>query len=366
MKKFLALILALVMILAMTACGAETAEAPAEEEVEAAPVEEAVEEAEPEISGTLVICSSATDQDLEAIETGFTALYPDVTIEVITCSAGEGVSRVEAEAAAPTIDVFYSGLNQADGDKYAHLFEPYVSIHDSEMPEEYQSDNGFYNYDHLSTVVFCVNTELEAELGLEIDSYEDLLDPALQGQILLSDPTSSSSAWNNVSNIFAVFGNDSEEAWDYMEGLLDNGLVIVGSSSACFKSVQQGEYVVGLTYEDGASTLLKDGADNIKMVYPAEGASAFAFAAAIVKDAPNMPAAKAMIDYLQSAEGQSYRANYVGTVRFTNEDVVVEESWLPATEDITWVTRDIDWLIENKSAMLEKWSELYSNYAVTE
>ena len=40
-------------------------------------------------------------------------------------------------------------------------------------------------------------------------------------------------------------------------------LVIAGSSSACFKSVQQGEYVVGLTYEDGAITLVKDGATNV-------------------------------------------------------------------------------------------------------
>ena len=139
-------------------------------------------------------------------------------------------------------------------------------------------------------------------------------------------------------------------------------LVIAGSSSACFKSVQQGEYVVGLTYEDGASTLLKDGATNIKMVYPAEGSSAFAFAAAIVKNAPHMDAAKAMIEWLQSAEGQSYRANYVGTVRFTNENVVVEQSWLPESDTIHWVTRDIDWLIANKTAMLDKWSELYSQY----
>ena len=35
------------------------------------------------ISGDLVICSSATDLDLEAITEGFTALYPDVNIEII-------------------------------------------------------------------------------------------------------------------------------------------------------------------------------------------------------------------------------------------------------------------------------------------
>lgn len=351
------------MAMSLAACGAKEEPPAAASSAPAASASAASSEsAAPEISGSLVICSSATDQDLAAIEEGFTALYPDVELEFITCSAGEGVARVQAEGDNPTIDVFYSGLNQADGDKYADIFEPYVSIHDSEMPEQYQSNNGFYNYDHLSSVVFCVNTELEAQLGLEIDSYEDLLDPKLAGQVILSDPTSSSAAWNNLSNIFAVFGNDSDAAWAQIEGMLKNGLIIVGSSSACFKSVQQGEYVVGLTYEDGASTLLKDGADNIKMVYPAEGSSAFAFAAAIVKNAPHMDAAKAMIDYLQSAEGQSFRANYVGTVRFTNEDVVVEESWLPATEEINWVTRDIDWLIENKTAMLEKWSDLYSQY----
>lgn len=98
--------------------------------------------------------------------------------------------------------------------------------------------------DHLSTVVFCINKDLEAELGLEINSYEDLLDPKLKGQIVTADPNSSSSAWNNLSNIMAVYGMDSDEAWAYIEKLMPN-LVIAGSSSAGFKSVQQGEYARG-------------------------------------------------------------------------------------------------------------------------
>lgn len=375
MKKIIALILALTLTFCFAACAAKTEEAaqpaeeataetaaPAQETEQAEQPEQTAEEETPELSGSLVVCSSATDNDLAAIQEGFNALYPDVEIEFVTCSAGEGIARVQAEAGNPTIDVFYSGLNQADGDKYADCFEQYVSTHDTEMPEQYQSNNGFYNYDHLSSVVFCVNTELEAELGLDIKGYADLMDPKLQGKIIFSDPTSSSAAWNNMSNIFAVYGNDSDEAWDVIEGLLANGMVVGSSSSSCFKDVQAGEYVVGLTYEDGASTLLKSGAENIKMVYPAEGSSAFAFAAAIVKDAPHMDAAKAMIEYLQSAEGQSFRANYVGTVRFTNENVVVENSYLPDSSEIKWVTRDIDWLIENKTAMLEKWTALYNQY----
>ena len=161
-KKIFALVLALAMALSLAACG--DSNTPAGSGSGSGSGEEPAN-----ISGDLVICSSATDLDLEAITEGFTALYPDVNIEIITCSAGEGVARVEAEGDNPTIDVFYSGLNQADGDKYAGIFENYVSSHDSELPEEYQSNNGFYNYDHLSSVVFCVNTDLEAELGIEIN-----------------------------------------------------------------------------------------------------------------------------------------------------------------------------------------------------
>lgn len=247
MKKFLAFLLTLCMVMSLVACGSkDTEQTPDNAETPDAPEEQT-------ISGPLVICSSATDLDLEAIQVGFNELYPDVEIEFVTCSAGEGIARVQAEGGNPTIDVFYSGLNQADGDKYADVFEPYVSVHDSEMPEQYRSNNGFYNYDHLSSTVLCVNTDLEKELGIEINGYADLMNPALNGKIVFSDPTSSSAAWNNLSNIFAVYGNDSDEAWDVIEGLLANGMVVAGSSSACFKNVQAGEYVVGLTSAARAS-----------------------------------------------------------------------------------------------------------------
>ena len=355
-KKIFALVLALAMALSLAACG--DSNTPAGSGSGSGSGEEPAN-----ISGDLVICSSATDLDLEAITEGFTALYPDVNIEIITCSAGEGVARVEAEGDNPTIDVFYSGLNQADGDKYAGIFEPYVSSHDSELPEEYQSNNGFYNYDHLSSVVFCVNTDLEAELGLEINSYADLLNPALNGKVIISDPTSSSAAWNNLSNIFAVYGNDSDEAWAQIEGMLQNGLIVVGSSSACFKSVQQGEYVVGLTYEDGAITPVKDGATNVAVRYPSNGTSASVFGCGLVKNGPNPENAKAMIDFICSAEGQTaLAAAQQGTLRYTNAGYTAPEgAWLQSSDEIKWVDRDVEYLTANKDAILEHWNSLLAD-----
>ena len=345
MKKMLAILLAFAMVFALAACGGGESE----------------EGDAPAASGELVLYSSMTEHDLDALITSFNEVYPDITVEVVNGSAGELTTRLTGEAAAPVGDLVWGGMADSDGDKYAEIFEAWVSEYDAENMEGYTSPNGLYSMDHLSTVVFCVNEELEAELGLEIKSYEDLLNPALKGKILTADPNSSSSAWNNLSNIMAVYGTDSEEAWNYIEQLMPN-LVIAGSSSACFKSVQQGEYVVGLTYEDGAVTLVKDGAENIRLQYPTNGTSASAFGCALVKNGPNPENAKLMIDFICSADGQTaLAAAQEGTLRYTNANYVTpENAWLPAADEITWVVRDVPYMTENKDAILEHWNELWS------
>ena len=346
MKKLLAILLAMVMVFALAACGGGESDGEGDA---------------PAASGELVLYSSMTEHDLDALITSFNEVYPDITVEVVNGSAGELTTRLTGEAAAPVGDLVWGGMADSDGDKYAEIFEAWVSEYDAENMEGYTSPNGLYSMDHLSTVVFCVNEELEAELGLEIKSYEDLLNPALKGKILTADPNSSSSAWNNLSNIMAVYGTDSEEAWNYIEQLMPN-LVIAGSSSACFKSVQQGEYVVGLTYEDGAVTLVKDGADNIRLQYPTNGTSASAFGCALVKNGPNQENAKLMIDFICSAEGQTaLAAAQEGTLRYTNANYTSpENAWLTPASEITWVVRDVPYMTENKDAILEHWNELWS------
>ena len=376
MKKNLMKLLGLGLLsLSLVACGgAKSAETKAAEtkaakqdakaeKTEAAQdkTEAAAENAE-DLGDSLTLYCSMTDDDIDTVLEGFNALYPDITVEVVNGSAGELFARLKAESANPQGDVMLGGMNQADGDKNKDIFEPFISVHENELPDKYKSNNGFYNYDHLSSVVFCVNTDLEKELGLDIKDYKDLLDPKLEGKIVFSDPNESSAAWNNISNIMAVYGNDSKEAWDMIEGLMKNKMVIQGSSSACFKNVADGEYVVGLTYEDGASTLLKSGAKNIKLVYPASGSSNFAFGCAVVKGAPHMAAAKAMVNFLQSAESQTARGNALGTIRLTNPNAKIDYKYIPKDDEVKWVDRDIDWLIKNKDQVLEHWNKLYTQY----
>ena len=337
MKKFLAMMLALCMVFAICAVSAS---------------------AEEDIGDTLVLYSTMTEADLNALINGFNEVYPDCYIEVVSGTIGETTSRIAAEADNPQGDVTWGGLADSDGMQYADLFETWVSDEAANAIEGYSTPNGIYSMDHLSTIVFSINTELEKELGLDIRSYADLLDPALKGKIIFSNPNSSSAAWNNLCNIMSVFGNDSDEAWEYIAALMEN-LVITDSSSNCFKLVEQGEYVVGLTYEDGAIKLIQQGAgDHFDMRYPEDGASASAFGMAVIKNCAHPEAAKALINWVCSAEGASYIAQDLKTLRMTNKDTVYGESLLPATGDIKWVTRDVEYLTANKSAILDHWNDL--------
>ena len=338
MKKILALLLAFVMVFAL-----------------AGPMASADED----LGDKVVLSSSMTDFDLEALITCFNEVYPDIEVEVVSGSVGEYTSRIAAEADNPQGDVTWGGLCDSDGYTHEALFEKWVSIHNDEAMEGYSTPNGFYSMDHLSTICFCVNTELEEELGLDIRSYEDLLNPALKGKIVISDPNSSSAAWNNLCNIFAVYGLDTDEAWDYIAKLLEN-TVVVEKSSVCFNSVYDGEYVVGLTYEDGAIKLNQNGSTTTEVRYPSEGTSAAAYGMAIVKNCPHRAAAEALVNFMTSAEGQSAIAEYEeGTLRLTNANYVVpENAWLEASANMKWVPRPVNELIERKAELLEHWNDL--------
>jgi iron(III) transport system substrate-binding protein len=313
-----------------------------------------------EVSGPLVLYSSMTDNDINNLIEAFNEIYPDVEVEVVNGSAGELQARTRAEAGNPQGDVHWGGLSPSDGSANDDIYELYTTPYEADLPDDYKSHNGRYNQDHLSTVVFCVNVAMEKELGFPIKTYEDLLRPELKGKIVLSDPNSSSAAWNNLCNVFAVYGYDSPAAWDILRGMLKNGLVISTSSSVCFKAVDSGEYAVGLTYEDGADTLLKAGSDRIRLQYPENGASATSMGCAMIKNCPHPEAAKAMINFLMSPDGQKAIATRLETLRFTNPKAQYTIKYLPPDDTIKWVARDTKWLTAHKAEILEKWNALYT------
>lgn len=364
MKKALALALAAAMILGLTACGGGQQSSSAGKSTPQPPTSSgssgntSVPEEKP-LSGTVVIYSTQTDVDHEVFLDIFNQQYPDVKVEFISDSLGALVARVEAEQGNPQGDVIFGGLSQTDGDQYLHLLQPYTPKYADQCAVP---SNDYYTWFAYQYICLITNTQMLKELGVEVKGYQDLLQPELKGHIYQADPGASSSAWRQLQTMLALMGDSfgDDKAWDYCKSLIENSDGIsTNSSSAVYKSVYNGEYAVGLTYDNGAISLMMNGAEGVEIVWPEEGNTVCAFASAMIKDCPHPELAAAVLDTLSSAEFQLAREKAAGS-RGPNTTYTNADSYFPADIDNGVVPLDFAAIAGQKSALIEKWNDMWA------
>ncbi|MDZ5016664.1 extracellular solute-binding protein, partial [Clostridium perfringens] len=180
--------------------------------------------------------------------------------------------------------------------------------------------------------------------NIKIKGYKDLLNPELKGKIAASDPATSSSSFAQLTNILLAMGGDytSDAGWNYVKSLVANlhGKVANGSG-AVHKSVADGEFVVGLTYEDPSVSYVKNGG-NVEVVYPEEGAVFLDPGSAIIKGAKNMDNAKLFMDFLTSKKAQDAFGTQL-TIRPLRKDAELADYMKPL-KDIKLLEEDRDYV----------------------
>ena len=313
-------------------------------------------------SGELILYTTVSQAHYDIAIAKFNELYPNITVYYTYGGAGDCKARIQAEASNPQADAMFGGLQYADLDAYGQYFESYVSVNDSKMQEGYHNDSGKLTFHDIQIPVMVVNDALEAELGIKVTGWASLLDPKLYGKVVMANPTSSSSAWNNLQCLLTDFGGwDSDAAWDYIAKLMSNGLVVVSSSSVPGKSTLAGEYAVGLSYEPAIVKLLDAGTTGGHMVYWEEGVTSVGFASAIIKGAKNLENAKLFMDFLQSDAGQqSYldaAARPAPTTKLTGGSARMVD-----IDTINYKVADTEALAKNKQAICDKWNEYWAKY----
>lgn len=310
-------------------------------------------------AGNLVVYSPNSDGEIQGILYPFGDKY-NIKISLQSMGTGECLSKLNAEKGNPQADVMFGGVNMGVYVTNKDLFQPYVAKGNDLLPKGYQNTTGYFTNYLLSGSNLLVNTDLEKSLGLTITGYADLLNPALKGKIASANPVSSSSAWAQLCNILLVMGGyESPQAWSYVESLIKqlNGKLTSGSS-AVYKGVYQGEYVVGLTYEDPSVALLADGAKNVRVVYPKEGAVWLPAASAIVAGCKNVENAKLFMDFLISDECQKIVASL--TNRPVNTKIPNTNKFLLPFSQIKVAYEDIQYTSDNKKAIQQRWTDLWA------
>lgn len=309
-----------------------------------------------DISGsTLVVYTPNEEGMLQALVPVFEQ-KTGVTVQLITAGTGELYQRIHSEAANPQGDVMFGG-GQAQANANIDLWGEYTSPEDAAMVPAGKNKTGFYTPYQADGSNLLVNKDAVAAAGLEIKSYADLLKPELKGKIAFGDPTASSSAFAQLTNMLKAVGGDyeSDKGWDYVKALvaqLDG--VTIGSSSQVAKDVAAGEYIVGLTYEPLSLNFVNSG-QPVEIVYPSEGAAFLPATIQLIKNGPNPAAGKAFIDFVISEEGQTIIAEQ--TAGRPLRDGVTKPG-LPALADIPTIEEDGDYVSAHRQEIVDRYRKI--------
>ena len=313
-KKYLALLLALVMVFALAACGS-TAETPAATEAPAAepetPAEEPTAEADPmedliaaaKAEGELTVYGSCEEEYLAAACQHFQELY-GIKVNYQRLSTGEVQAKIEEENGNPSADVWFGGTT----DPYnvlakEDLLEPYAAQNASHLISDmYKDAEGKWYGIYKGILGFMVNTDELERLGLEAPAdWQDLLKPEYKGLIWLSNYNTAGTAKLVVNTMIQKYGHD--EGIQYLVDLDKNIQVYTKSGSGPSKNVGIGECVIGIGFlHDGITQIVDNQYGNIALVIPSSGTSFEVGATAMFKGAKHPNAAKLWIEYALSPE----------------------------------------------------------------
>ena len=313
MKKYLALLLAVMMVLSLAACGGSEAPAatqaptaapaaPAETEAaQASYMDELIAAAQAE--GELVVYGSCEEEYLAAACEHFEELY-GIKVQYQRLSTGEVQSKIEEEKGNPSADVWFGGTTDpynvcaAEG-----LLEPYEAENASHLlGDAYRDADGNWYGIYKGILGFMVNKDELDRMGLEApQDWADLLKPEYEGLFWTSNYNTAGTAKLVINTMIQKYGHD--EGIQYLVDLDKNVQVYTKSGSGPSKNVGTGECVIGIGFlHDGITQIVDNGYGNIELVIPSSGTSFEIGATAIFKGAKHPNAAKLWIEYALSPE----------------------------------------------------------------
>ena len=323
MKKFFALVLAMMLLVTASAALAD---------------------------GSLVVYSPHDADPLNAGVAMFQAAYPDIDVQVIAAGTGELCQRIVAESENPQGDVLWGGgADTLAG--YVDYFDAYVCANDDVIGDAYKDADDMWIGESPLPMVFIYNKNLIAEEDVP-KTWDDLCNEALKGKIAFASPAKSGSAYTQLCTM--LFSKDTiDEGWEMVFGFIKNlDGKVQDSSGNCHKLVASGEYAVGVTIEKSA-VLYNDNPD-IAYVYP-EKNSAVPDGVALIKNCPNPDNAKLFIDFVTGLECQTAQ-NADWARRPVRSDLT--PVGLVGLDTLDLGNYDFAYAAKNKAEIVEKWNDL--------
>jgi iron(III) transport system substrate-binding protein len=283
----------------LTGCGKSSGGEVAGSQPASQPEPKAQAPAPDKVEGTVVVYSSASQDLLDKMTPALKAKYPNLTVQWVYGGTEELVDKLSAEFAAGTVKA--DAIMMADP-AYARLLKsqnllmPYVPAGADKVKVD-RDPEGYYTAVRVLDIVIVYNPDLVKDVDAP-KSFKDLNDAKWKGQVAMSDPTKSGTAFATAAGLVGKYD------WSYFEQAQANGWIVGGGSSAPVQKVSSGTAKVGLTVESSFHSAKAKGS-KVEMVWPADGAIVLESPYAILKSAKNVAGAKAVEDWLITPEAQA-------------------------------------------------------------
>lgn len=251
-----------------------------------------------------VLCSVAENW-CQAMVQAFEA-RTGIEISYVRLSAGEALTRLRAGKDGPEFDVYFGG--PADGYAAAKgegLLQPYISPSSARIAEQLKDKDGYWTGAYVGVLGFCANKEALARLGVSApQSWQDVLDPKLKGQVILPHPATSGTAYTAMWTLVTLNDGNQDAAMDYFKQLHTNVTEYTRSGITSGEKAVIGESALTITFAHSCYGAIKEGIPDPVVTFPAEGTGYEIGGLGIMTNAHNVAAAKTFVDFVLSTEGQ--------------------------------------------------------------
>lgn len=317
MKRKLAVLTAAMTALAMAGCGAsqETATTTAETKDNQAAGDTSAEESSSgaedgsEVSGSVMLYTSSSDDYMTDIASMFQEKYPNISFEYYRSGTEEVVSKIMTEEKSSGVQCDVIML--ADTPTFEMLKENGLLMQ-YDYPEIDQMYEDFVDPDHMyyGTAVgstgIIYNTDMVTEAPTSLTVFTD---PANKGNCVMPSPLYSGTAAYNLG----VYTRMEDLGWDFYQDMKDNEMQVVNGNGGVIDAVANGEKAYGMVLDTDSYVAINNGSP-IAFVYPEEGCSSICDPIALVNGTENEEAAKIFMDFMLSKEVREFAAeNYFKT-----------------------------------------------------
>ncbi len=305
----------------------------------------------------LVVYTAFEENELKTFWEQFKKDLPDLAAKAayIRASTGPIMARVEAERANAQGDVVWGVFNDyLTGAAKKGLLEPYVAKESNVVPARFKHPENMWQGVTLLTVAFAVNQNKMNELKLTPPrSWADLVEPRYKGHLVMSNPSTSGTAYLLLASHVTRLGED--KAFDYYTAVDKNLSQVTKSGGAPGRMAASGETPIGVALAYEVEVAKKQGAP-IDVIFPSDGVAWTFEGNALIKGAKNPQNARRFLDWAVSKPAMQSYAQWRGA-GITRPDVPVTGQKI---SEMNLINLDFVKAAEDKDRLVKKWLDKFS------